>query len=382
MKATKKVILSLTAVSLLIAEYGTFSQPDTAKAASVPTASKTLTVTAGKKKTITVKGDYIKSKTFKSSETSIATVSKKGVVTAKKAGNCNITVSVKYRKTKNAKKILTKKLTCKVTVKEGKPTSTTNSTQTSVSKNESDVAALKALIAEQKALGATVNEDLDAKEYTWSENGRLIGIYWRDANVQEKLSLQGLPQLQFLQCSGDLTNLDVSSCTALAELWCVGKLTSLNVSSCTALATLWCSGNKLASLDVSKNTALTNLSCNHNQLTSLDVSNCAALTTLECSSNQLTNLDVSKNTALTGLWCTDNQLTSLDVSKNTALTELWCTNNQLTSLDVSKNAALATLDCYSNQLTSLDVSNCTALTVLRCDEEFINVIGKPKSLIN
>ena len=86
--------------------------------------TKSLTITAGKKKSITVKGTFIKSKTFKSSKNKIATVSKKGVVAAKKAGNCKITITVRYRKTKNAKKILTKKLTCKVNVKKAavKPT--------------------------------------------------------------------------------------------------------------------------------------------------------------------------------------------------------------------------------------------------------------------
>lgn len=115
MKKTKKVIVSLTAAALLIAECGICGQ--TADAAGAPTATSSLTIQAGKKKTIKVKGSFIKSKTFKSSNAKIAAVSKKGVVTAKKAGNCKVTVTVKYRKTKNAKKLLSKKLICKVTVK-------------------------------------------------------------------------------------------------------------------------------------------------------------------------------------------------------------------------------------------------------------------------
>ncbi|MCH5264295.1 MAG: serpin family protein [Lachnospiraceae bacterium] len=91
----------------------------TAEAANVPKLkSKKLTITKGKSKTIKVKGKRIKSKKFKTSKKSIATVSKKGKVKAKKVGTCKIKITVKYRKTKKAKKLSTKKLTCKVKVVE------------------------------------------------------------------------------------------------------------------------------------------------------------------------------------------------------------------------------------------------------------------------
>lgn len=78
--------------------------------------TKSLTLKVGQSKTIKVKGSYIKSKKYKTSKKRIATVSKKGKVTAKKAGTCKITVTVKYKKSKKAKKYTTKKYTCKVTV--------------------------------------------------------------------------------------------------------------------------------------------------------------------------------------------------------------------------------------------------------------------------
>ncbi len=217
-----------------------------------------------KEKNITVKGTYIKSKTFKSSKTNITTVSKKGVVTAKKAGNCKITVTVKYRKTKNAKNILSKNLTCNVTVKDAQP----------VLKNKEDVAAINTIIAEQKALGATVSEDLDSNEYGWSTDGRLVEINWESKNLQGILSLQGLPQLDRLECGNNpLTNLNDN------------QLTNLDVSKNTVLTYLACYGNQLTNLDVSRNTALTHLDCIHNQLTNLDVNNCPALTSLRYDEN-------------------------------------------------------------------------------------------------
>lgn len=112
--------------------------------------------------------------------------------------------------------------------------------------------------------------------------------------------------------SGDITYLVLGN----------AQLTNLDVSSCTALQYLQCSLNSLASLDVSKNFDLTNLYCYSNSLTSLDVSHNTKLKYFNCYSNQLTSLDVSANTALTGLYCQSNSLTSLDVSANTALTYL------------------------------------------------------------
>ena len=103
------------------------------------------------------------------------------------------------------------------------------------------------------------------------------------------------------------------------------------------------------------------LYCSDNQLTDLDVSGCTALTKLECSDNQLTALDVSGCTALKTLTCYSNQLTSLDVSGCTALYWLECSSNQLTALDVSGCTALGYLFCSENQLTNLDVSGCTSM---------------------
>ena len=108
---------------------------------------------------------------------------------------------------------------------------------------------------------------------------------------------------------------------------------------------LFCWSNQLTELDVSSNTALTSLECEYNRLTKLDVSNDTALTSLLCDHNRLTELDVSSNTALTKLYCSSNQLTELDLSKNTALTELYCGGNSLMALDLSNNTALTELDC-------------------------------------
>ena len=112
MKTVRQLVTGFLAAALMLAGGGTL-----AMAASTPTATKTMTITAGKKMKIKVEGTNIKSQTFKSTDTRIAAVDKKGMVTAKKAGNCKVKITVKYLKSKKAKKQSTKVLITKVTVK-------------------------------------------------------------------------------------------------------------------------------------------------------------------------------------------------------------------------------------------------------------------------
>lgn len=176
-------------------------------------------------------------------------------------------------------------------------------------KNESDVAALQKLIAEQKARGANVSEDLDSEEYTWSEEGNLTGIVWGEEdklfNLSGNISFAGLKNLERIYIGySDLTSVDVSGNPALKYLDCSwNELSSLDVSSNPALEYLYCSGNNLSSLDISSNPELIDLNCGFNQLSSLDVSQNPVLKNLVCSKNELSSLDVSDNPALTNLTC-------------------------------------------------------------------------------
>ena len=68
---------------------------------------------------IKVSGQWIKSKCFLSSDAKVAKVTSKGKVIAMKAGTCVVTVSVKYKKNKRAKKLIKKTFFCAVTVKPG-----------------------------------------------------------------------------------------------------------------------------------------------------------------------------------------------------------------------------------------------------------------------
>ena len=401
-----KLIVCCLSLALL---FGMFPIKEMAAAKKVSLSSKKITIQKGKSKTLTVKNTKKKVKWKILSGKKVISLKKKGKVAATikgtKAGMAKVQATVG-----------TKKLTCNVTVKDVKktvselsntpapsspaatsaptnapasasPASTPASTEVPGGSHEQDVAALKALIADQRSRGATVSEDINAEgEYQW-EDGRLVEIYWNAKGLTGDIDLSEFTALRIFECGfledydetpNQITGLDVTKNVALEWLNCGrNQLTSLDVSKNVELVWLSCDFNQLTSLDVTNNTALQVLYCYDNQLTSLDITKNVALGELGCGGNQLSSLDVTKNVALWSLNCCYNQLTSLDVTKSVKLEWLKCYNNQLTSLDVSKNTALEGLDCSSNQLTSLDVSNNTALTSLDCDST-VTVIGYDK----
>lgn len=108
MKRIKKIII-VFALSLSLISPSSIPVLNTtvavAEAASPKMSASKLTLEVGKSKTLTVKNTK-KTPTWKSSKKSVATVSKKGKVTAKAPGTTTITATVSG-----------KKYTCKVTVK-------------------------------------------------------------------------------------------------------------------------------------------------------------------------------------------------------------------------------------------------------------------------
>ena len=141
MKNMKKVFAFVLALAMILTTY----QPTTKYAATkAPTISaKKMTLQVGSKKTLTVKKAG-KNATLKwsSSKKSVATVSKKGVVKAVKAGTANVKCKVVTR----SKKHYT--LTCKVTVKNA-----------AVSKTVSTQKALAAALKDKNVKNLTIKTD-------------------------------------------------------------------------------------------------------------------------------------------------------------------------------------------------------------------------------
>lgn len=225
-------------------------------------------------------------------------------------------------------------------------------------KNASDVAALNAMIRKQRAAGATIPTDLNARCYKWNSKGRLTGIYWGGENDWGKA-----PKLK--------GSLSFSKFSALEGLAVSGGVTSLNVKNNKQLKGLDCGDCKLTKLDVSKNKKLTILNCYGNKLKKLDVSKNKNLKELYCFDNKLTKLNVSKCTKLRLIQCENNKLAKLDVSTNTKLKVLSCDNNKLTGLDLTKNKKLESLYCKKNKITVIDVTNCSRDISVECDKKVL-----------
>lgn len=150
MKQMKKLLAFVLAFAMIITIY----QPSAAYAATKKTRlnAKIMTLQVGQKKTLKVKNAGKKAKLkWSSNKKSIATVSKKGVVKAVKAGNAVVTCKVT---TKNGK---TTKLTCKVAVKKtAKVTSLTVGSQSELEKALKNKNVRKITVATQGAVTFTV----------------------------------------------------------------------------------------------------------------------------------------------------------------------------------------------------------------------------------
>lgn len=145
MKRIKKLSVMLLCCLLL----SVIAMPVSASAAKLN--KKSISLNVGK--TYTLKASGTKGKiTWTSSKKSVATVSSKGVVKAKKKGTAVITA--KYGK---------KKLTCKVTVKQ--PVTTIRLNKTSASLKENETLALQATVSPNTA---------NNKGVTWSSNNTKI----------------------------------------------------------------------------------------------------------------------------------------------------------------------------------------------------------------
>ena len=261
--------------------------------------------------------------TWKSSKKSVAAVSSKGIVKAKKKGTakiiakaagkrytCKVTVKAKASSstpdtpttqapkqptTQAPKQPATQAPTTQATTTQAPTTqapATQNPAQASTQdekstparqvkltntegKDEKEVAVLKRLIGKLVADGAAVSTDLDSDEYKWID-GKIDSVFWSDKNIKGELSFEGLDALNSISCE-------------------YNQISKLDVSKNSELISLKCSGNQLTELDVSKNDKLEYLSCEENQLKTLDVSNNPDLKSLYCWSNQLTELDLSNN---------------------------------------------------------------------------------------
>lgn len=245
-------------------------------------------------------------------------------------------------------------------------------------KNANDVAAINKIIADQRAKGATVSENLDdTNQYTWKD-GRLVEIKWiskweydtTDYNLSEDISFNDLTALETIDCRGNhnLTAIEVSGCTALKTLDIVlTGISDLDLENNAALETLACSQCPINNLDISKNVKLKMLDIEVTRISNLNLEKNVALQKLNCSCTEISDLDVSHNLGLEELDCSCIPINYLDVSHNPELKELECDETQIKNLDVSKLANLQSLSCNNLEIESLDLSSNKKLEELSFD---------------
>lgn len=201
----------------------------------------------------------------------------------------------------------------------------------------------------------------------------------------KKLDVSKNSRLSTLSCNGNtnMTSIDVSGTDVTSLVLVNGNLTEIKVTDCDALATLNVHDNSIAQLDLSGCTGLKQLTCHNNVLKSLTVSGCTALESINCQNNNITELDVSDATGLTGLNCNSNDLVELILPETAEkLDYLYCANNNISSLDLSGCTGLTKIQLYFNPLTEIswpgdswDKSEVTMLQVRSTGLQNIDLKG-------
>ena len=191
-------------------------------------------------------------------------------------------------------------------------------------KDAAEAAALKDILkkaAENGIWTTSVEPDLNAKEYKWNSDGKLIKLNLRDTDIEGTIPLESFPELQDLTCNAKrLTKLDVSKNKKLVSLFCwMYSIKNLTVKNMPELEHIDCYGiaSELKKLDVSNNPKLRTINCNGNtKMSSLNLINTPELSSLNCSGCNLSSLDVSQNPKLSTLLCKGNKIKVLDFSNN------------------------------------------------------------------
>ncbi len=333
---------------------------------SVTPASCSLEVGATQTLSATVLPDNATDKTvwWSSDNTSVATVSSSGVVTAVAVGTCKISA-----------KAGTQTGYCEVTV---------NSAESFVAINsenfpDDNFRSYVSTNFDKDGDGQLSSDEINIQPTIYVPGmsiKSLKGIEFFTSlsslvcynNQLTTLDVSGNTQLRSLSCGGNqLKILGLSNNSLLTSLSCYGnQLTTLNLSGNNSLKELSCSNNQLTTLDLSGNPMLQELYCSNNQLTTLNVSNMHSLTFINCESNNLTELKVDGCANLLSIYCNKNQLGTIDIQSCMALQRLYCEHNSISSLDASGLLSLVTLDCYNSGLSSLLVDGCKSLQYLEC----------------
>lgn len=358
---TIKLLLSITAILLIIVSCSKNEDEPIARVSSVELDNLSLNLFVGESKTLiaTVLPENAANKNvkWKSSKPDVATVDDKGKVTAVESGDATITVT-----TEDGGKIAV---------------SAVSVTEESVPVQIPD-AIFRTYILEN----FDVNKD---GEISSEEADAIIKIECYTRGISSLEGIEFFPNLEELHCSNNkLTKLDISNNTKLKILRPFrNNISSLDLSKALDLIHLECFELPLEVLDLSKNTELEFLDCFRCGLTKLDLSNNTKLAKLFTGGNPLGSLDISNNPELTYLSCYSNLLTELDVSKNPKLHKLNCSiNSDLALLNLNNNPLLEVLDCSDSGVKEIDLSSNLKLREFDCSQQLVDGLLKSLDISN
>lgn len=160
----------------------------------------------------------------------------------------------------------------------------------------------------------------------------------------------------------------------ITELYCENnQMTNIDVSSHTALTGLYCENNQISNLDLSNNTNLSALNIRYNNLNSINLINNSNLVSINCENNSLSTLNLANQVNLNTLTCNDNNISSLNLSNQTNLTSLICNDNNISSIEFGTNSQLSTVVCHDNIISNLNLSNFTNLESV--DASYNNLVS-------
>ena len=213
------------------------------------------------KATVAPANAYDQTVTWTTSDSNVATVDAKGLVTADRGGTATITATTtdgSYT------------ATCTVTV---------NDEDVTAKFDEAFLAALK----KQGYISSTATTVMKSDTYKIQEISSYGGSMTTLKGIECLANLKAL----YLKCVYSLKSVDISQNKKLMtlDLSQLHNLSSLDVSQNQELETLRIDECNLTSLDLSQNAKLQHLNVENNELASIDISNCQNLTEFYCEGN-------------------------------------------------------------------------------------------------
>ena len=278
---------------------------------------------------------------WSSDNTSVATVSETGVVTARAAGTAHITArsvaaSDKYD-------------VCEV----------------SVTSDSEEPVYFADIAFKEIAIDYLKRNDSAYNDYTVDSD-----IYPDDLSIIKALLIapekpSDITDLSALAYFSELTELNIHDI----------QLDDLDLSPLGKLVTSQILGSQLGSINASGLQNLVGFDTHSSQLKEIDVTGCENLQSLYLADNDLTQLDLSGLSNLQNLVCSQNRLTALDLTGSPRLDRIICSDNQLESLNLYEFSFLDSLDCRNNQLINLKVNPQNPWYLLQCGNNYLDISG-------